>query len=115
MEFYLLTDKYSVPDEGFEYITTKLDRGERYFASVILPKGCKPRKVTTLFYKSKDGRYNICLSVPFPTAENIKHIALLEVKYPGSDAAFARLCESRKMSFDTMQEMISFLRSMKLK
>lgn len=97
--FLDMTDPVRTPDAEFEYLDRLLCEQGLFRSHCLLPAGAEPAS-TDLYIKRDDDSYVMWLGG--------------DVRYSGGDVGFSALCRQQGMSFESMDEMKSFLRNMDL-
>lgn len=88
------------PDSEFAHLDRELHiHGGLMFSECELPLECIP-SCTALIFIYADGNYRIRFQDP--------------ISYSGSDIGFSTLCREQEMTFQSMDEMKSFLRNMEI-
>lgn len=99
MKFTDITNIHVTGDSEFEYLDNQLRNSGALAFACELPGECDPRSAH-LVLSYVDGEYEMSFSEP--------------VHYSGDDIGFSTLCREQSMSFESMDEMKSFLRNMSL-
>lgn len=99
MKFTDITNIHVTGDSEFEYLDNQLRSSGALAFACELPGECDPSSAH-LVLSYMGGEYEMSFSEP--------------VHYSGDDIGFSTLCREQSMSFESMDEMKSFLRNMSL-